>query len=325
MKRNVVGAVVLLVVGVLIMTYPVIATQYNNYHQRKFAQKYVHQMGEMDESTIEKAFERAREYNEQVVGTPILDPWLLKVAADPGSKAYRDYISQLNQTDAMARLRVPDADIDLPVYHGTGDNVLQHGVGHLYGTTMPVGGENTHSVLTGHTGLATATLFDHLVDLVEGEVFYIDVLGQTLAYQIDQIKIIEPTEVSDLSRVEGGDYVTLLTCYPYAVNSHRLIVRGTRIPYDASKDNADDAWKPKMEPWMWLLIAGAGIGLASIVSIAVSRLRNKNKSDQSDEEPRRSLSGQDDQEDPEISAGDPQPKARRAELGAEDSADWRAT
>lgn len=325
MKRNVVGAIALLVIGVLIMAYPVISTQYNNYHQRKFAQQYVHQVTEIDSTEADEIFERAQKYNQNITGVPVLDPWLLKAAADPGSKAYKEYAQQLNRTEIMARLRVPRVDIDLPVYRGTTDDVLAHGVGHLYGTAVPVGGEGTHSVLTGHTGLATATLFDHLVDVVDGDVFYIDVVGKTLAYKVNQIKIIDPDEVSDLTKVEGKDYVTLLTCYPYAVNSHRLIVRGERIPYDPGKDKKDDFWKPKMEPWMWLLIAGAGIGLASIVGIAVSRLRNKNKSDQSDEEPRRSLSGQDDQEDSEISAGDPQPKARRAELGAEYSADWRAT
>lgn len=277
MKRNVAGAITLLIVGVLIMAYPVFSTQYNNFHQRQFADQYIHQMGELDDETVNKAFENAQQYNEAISGTPILDPWLLKVAADPGSKAYRDYVGQLNQTPVMARLRVPTVDIDLPVYHGTSDDVLNHGVGHLYGTAVPIGGENSHAVLTGHTGLATATLFDHLVDVVEGDVFYIDVLGKTLAYQVDQIKIINPDEVADLTRVEGEDYVTLLTCYPYAVNSHRLIVRGTRIPYDSATDESDDGWKLKLEPWMWLLIAGSAVGLVSIIVILAPKRRKNNQ------------------------------------------------
>lgn len=279
MKRNNVGAALLLVVGVLVMLYPVISTQYNNFHQKLFADQYIHQIGTLNVEAVKRELEEAQKYNAEITGMPVLDPWLLKAAADPGSQAYKDYVSQLDQTDVMARLRVPRVDIDLPVYHGTTDDILQKGVGHLYGTAVPVGGESAHSVLTGHTGLATATLFDHLADMVVGDEFYIDVLGETHAYRVDQVKVINPDEVSDLTRVEGKDYITLLTCYPYAVNSHRLIVRGERIAYDKAADEADDGWKLKLEPWMWLLIAGASVGAGALVVIILPKRRKKKEAE----------------------------------------------
>ncbi len=149
-------------------------------------------------------------------------------------------------------------------------------MGHLYGTSLPVGGTGTHSVLTSHTGMASATLFDHLVDVKEGDLMFIEVLGETLAYRVDQIKVILPNEISDLTTIEGHDYLTLFTCTPYAVNTHRLLVRGERVPYTPEVAEAAEAAEVspfKIEPWMWWLIAGAVAGLVILLWIVIRERR----------------------------------------------------
>ena len=174
-----------------------------------------------------------------------------------------------------ARIRVPSVQIDLPVYHGTTDDVLARGAGHLYGTSLPIGGEDTHSVLTSHTGMSTATLFDHLSSVRLGDMMYVEVLGKTLAYQVDQIKVVLPNQVGDLTTVKGQDYLTLMTCTPYAVNTHRLLVRGHRVPYDDALAGAqpDDSNGLVLERWMYWMLAGAGLGLLVIVVIVIREVR----------------------------------------------------
>lgn len=216
--------------GVIVLLYPVMATQYNNVKQREFSQQYAQEVEQVNPTDLHADVEAARAYNAQLEGVPILDPWLLKVTGPPESGPYAQYEGQLNRFSVMARVKVPSVNIDLPVYHGTTDDVIAKGVGHLYGTSLPVGGMDSHAVLTSHTGMASATLFDHLDKVAEGDLMFIEVAGETLAHRVDQIKIILPNEISDLTTVEGRDYLTLFTCTPYAVNTHRLLVRGERVP-----------------------------------------------------------------------------------------------
>lgn len=265
--------VLLLIAGVLTLLYPVVATQYNNVKQLEFSQRYNNNVQRADTSLLEADLAAARDYNSRLPGVPILDPWLLKVATDPGSTAYRDYSAQLNRFGAMARLRVPSVGIDLPVHHNTSQDVLAKGAGHLYGTSLPVGGLGTHAVLTSHTGLPNATLFDHLIDVKEGDLLLVDVSGETLAYRVDQIKVVLPNEIADLTAVPDHDYLTLFTCTPYGVNSHRLLVRGERVAYTpevaAEVGRAPiETWVP-LQGWMWGLIGGASLGIAAIPVIIV--------------------------------------------------------
>lgn len=270
-------ALLLLLAGVVLLLYPVVATQYNNTQQRAFAEKYNTEVQQAAPNELAADLEAARNYNKTLAGVPILDPYLQRVGADPGSKEYRTYESMLSRLDAMARIRVPSVSIDLPVRHGTSDPVLAEGAGHLYGTSLPVGGVDTHAVLTSHTGLTSATLFDHLINVKEGDLMYVDVLGQTLAYKVDQIKVVLPSQINDLSVVPGHDYLTLFTCTPYAVNSHRLLVRGERVPDVAGTTQAGTS-RPalQMESWMWLLIGGAVVGLSAGIAI-VARERRRRK------------------------------------------------
>lgn len=260
---------VLVLAGVSVLLYPVIATQWNNHKQHAFAAEYNADVSKIDDSALTAALASAREYNTRIDGVPILDPYLDE-DQNPESEAYSDYMSQLSLLGTMARVRVPSVKIDLPVRHGTSDEVLLEGAGHLYGTSLPVGGAGTHAVLTSHTGMTEATLFDNLIDVKKGDLVLVDVYGETLAYEVDQIKVVLPEEISDLVPVAGEDYLTLFTCTPYAVNSHRLLVRGYRVPYTAQADAeaTKDGSRFLLQPWMWWLLLAAVIGLVSLGAIA---------------------------------------------------------
>ena len=267
----------LILAGVVVLLYPVVATQYNNVKQHEFAQKYNHDVEALPPAFRQQELDAARDYNTSLIGVPILDPYLLKLADDPGSAQWRRYADQLDESETMARVRVPSVKIDLPVRHGTSDEVIAAGAGHLYGTSLPVGGTSTHSVLTSHTGMADATLFDHLIDVRQGDLMFIDVMGETLAYKVDQIKVILPDQIQDLATVKGHDYLTLFTCTPYAVNSHRLLVRGERVPYTpevAEQAAADSDVSPiKLESWMWGLMAAGVAGVLVVIIIWVRERR----------------------------------------------------
>lgn len=279
-------ALIVVFLGILSLLYPIVSTHYNNYRQHQFAAQYGNTLQKIDDSDRAAALSSAREYNKKLPGVPILDPWLRQVA-NPASPAYTEYQEQLSLTgDIIARVRVPSADIDLPVRHDTTPDIIDKGVGHLYGTSLPVGGEGTHAVLTSHTGLSNATLFDNLTKVVEGDLIFVDVLGTTLAYRVDQIKIVLPDDIGDLAAEPGRDLLTLFTCTPYSVNTHRLLVRGERVTL------ADDAVaalfaEPSvfvMQGWMWGLLAVSTIAIALFVVMLVHANR-KRKKDEDPEKP----------------------------------------
>ena len=282
-RRGLLRLVPLLLVlaGMIVLLYPVLATQYNNIKQREFAVQYNNQVQAASPDALATERERARDYNATLSGVPILDPYLSGVSSVPLSAASQQYRATLSSFEAMARVRVPTASIDLPVYHGTSDDVIAKGAGHLYGTSVPVGGTSTHAVLTSHTGMSNATLFDHLAKVKQGELMYIDVAGETLAYQVDSIKIVLPTEIDDLQVVEGADLLTLFTCTPYAVNTHRLLVTGHRVPYDPATAPADASPVTSLfdlEPWMIGLLGGAFLALTLIIVIVVRETRARRDS-----------------------------------------------
>ena len=138
--------------------------------------------------------------------------------------------------ESLGYITIPKIDVNLPIYEGTDDDVLLKGVGHLEGSSYPLGGESTHSVLTGHRGLAEAVLFTDLDKMQEGDCFYLHIMDEVLAYQVDQVKVVEPDRTEDLEIIPGGDYCTLVTCTPYAINTHRMLVRGTRVPYNGEDE-----------------------------------------------------------------------------------------
>ena len=267
---------ILLLAGILVLLYPVFATQYNNYRQETIASQFSAVAQDAGPDAVAENLRRADEYNATAAESPILDPWL--DAQRPDTAPYQEYLSQLNLNDVMATIKIPAINVNLPIYHGTESATLDKGIGHLFGTALPVGGDSTHTVLTGHTGLGTATMFDQLTSLKEGDVFYIEVPGRHLKYQVTDIRVVLPNETETLNKVEGKDLATLITCTPYGINTHRLLVTGERVPMDEAAAAAEAAQVKGavLKPWMIaILIAVAIILLISAIIWARSRKRRE--------------------------------------------------
>ncbi|WP_297851466.1 class C sortase [uncultured Corynebacterium sp.] len=250
-KKSVLLPVVIILVGVLVLLYPVVATQWNNVRQQSVANDYAQLQQSEPEDLLRKQFESALVYNQTHTKGPILDPWLTRIGTD--NPEYQRYAQELDDYPVMARLIVPSGKIDLPVYHGTSDEVLHKGVGHLFGTDLPVGGEGTHAVLTGHTGLTSATLFDHLDEVKEGDAIYVQVAGEKLKYEVHSTAVVLPDETDSLKTQQGKDLLTLITCTPYGINSHRLLVHAHRVPMDPD-DKAFEESATQMQWWMWAIL-----------------------------------------------------------------------
>jgi len=222
--------------GIAVFSYPYVASYLSDLHSTRLIETYNKEAGKLDPSLVASELKRAHIYNDNLAGDPVHDPFV------PGSGAVRgkDYASILNIAGdgMMGYVVVPKIKVNLPIFHGTSDAVLFRGAGHIEGTSLPVGGKRTHAVIAGHTGLSSARLFTDLTSLKVGDMFFIHVLDKTFAYKINQIKIVLPENTQDLRLVPGHDYVTLLTCTPYGINSHRLLVRGTRVPYHPAEEKA---------------------------------------------------------------------------------------
>lgn len=255
---------ILIVLGLLVIIYPVVSTQWNNWQQNRAAAEYAKLEKNTPQDVRDRAWEEAHRYNAERARGPILDPWVNEFV--PDNQEYLDYLEVLNDTPVVGRLVVPEVNIDLPIYHGTEESTLQKGVGHLFGSDFPVGGEGTHSILTAHTGLANATLFDNLKDVKEGDSFFIQVAGHKLKYQVDQIKVVLPHEIDALRPEEGKDFVTLVTCTPYGINTHRLLVRGHQVPITESEREAlDTVGGLVWQWWMYVLLALFVAGIVGLV------------------------------------------------------------
>ncbi|MDO5077743.1 class C sortase [Corynebacterium sp.] len=267
--RQILLPICIILVGMCVLLYPVIATQWNNIQQQYVTEEYAKFVEEQPEELRNEMFESALRYNLENTGTPILDPWLAQVAEDNGD--YQEYLAQLKTNGPMAQIIVPAAKVKLPVYHGSDEKTLEKGVGHLFGTSLPVGGESTHSVLTGHTGLTNATLFDNLTDVRVGDAIYLNVLGNRLKYEVDQLNVVLPSEVEQLAVVEGEDLVTLITCTPYGINSHRLLVRGHRVPMEPEDEKLLD--EQGGLTWQWWMLAAIGACALVLLLVVIWLLR----------------------------------------------------
>lgn len=240
------------VTGAGLVVYPLISNALYEQDQSQVQASYDESLAEKDQAQLDEALQDARDYNEALVaGQAVLtDPFDPTLIQDPQAEPYASLLN-LDGDGIMGYVEVPRIDVYLPIYHGTTTDVLEKGVGHLQSTTLPVGGEGTHAVLTGHTGLAGKRLFTDLTELETGDVFYLHVLGQVLAYQVERIDVVEPTDTSLLVVQPGRDLVTLVTCTPYGINTHRLLIQGSLIPYEqavqAQSVRAQDApvsvWK----------------------------------------------------------------------------------
>lgn len=215
--------VLALLVGAALLLYPSASDYWNSFHQSRAIATYAEEVANLTTADYEKLWLAAVEYNKRMGAAG--NPFVLS------EEQRADYFSQLDLSGngIMGYIEIPKIECSLPIYHGTSEAVLQIAVGHLEGSTLPVGGAGTHCVLSGHRGLPSAKLFTHLDQLSEGDVFLLRVLNETLTYEVDQIHIVLPQEVDDLAVVPGRDFCTLVTCTPYGINSHRLLVRGKRI------------------------------------------------------------------------------------------------
>ena len=227
--------VLMLAAGVCLLAYPSVSDWWNSQHQSQAIETYSQDVSAVDGAAKQRLWERAQDYNARLAQEG--NTWVLT------QRQRDDYESQLRvpNTDVLCYVDIPSIRCMLPVYRGTDDAILQTAIGHIEGSSLPVGGPSTHCVLSGHRGLPSAKLFTNLDRLVEGDTFTLHTLDTTLAYQVDQILIVEPDDLSALAIVEGEDLCTLVTCTPYGVNSHRLLVRGHRVNVDESALVSADA------------------------------------------------------------------------------------
>lgn len=225
MRKNLstVLLMVVLLAGLSLLLYPTVSDYWNSFHQSRAIASYAESVAGIDEAEYERLWLEAQEYNRKLLEKS--NPFLVD------ESDWEEYAAQLDISggDVMGYIEIPKIECTLPIHHGTSESVLQVAVGHIQGSSLPVGGESTHCVLSGHRGLPSAKLFTNLDQLEAGDIFVLRVLDETLTYQVDQIHIVLPTEMEDLAVSPGRDYCTLVTCTPYGINTHRLLVRGTRI------------------------------------------------------------------------------------------------
>lgn len=215
--------VVAMIVGIALLVYPSFADYWNSFHQSRAVMSYAESVADMNSEEYERILDEARIYNSELAEKGI--NWKL---SDEEKEAYRNELDVAG-TGVMGYITIQKIDIQLPIYHGTEENVLQTSIGHLEESSLPVGGESSHCMLSGHRGLPSARLFTDLDKLKEGDTFTMTIMNETLTYEVDHIWIVEPSDLSHLTIESGKDYCTLITCTPYGINTHRLLVRGHRI------------------------------------------------------------------------------------------------
>lgn len=275
MKRKISGILfgLMFLLGFAILTYPTVSNQWNTYRQNQLISSYEELIGKMAEEDFTKEWEKANAFNDTIIHNNIFGDVFGENGDDIKNTEYWQILNVGND-GVMGYVSIPKINIKLSIYHGTADDVLQTGIGHLNGTKLPIGGESTHSVLAAHRGLPSARLFTDIDQLERGDMFYIHVLDETLAYQVDQIlDMVDKDDNETLQKVlqieEGQDHVTLFTCTPYGVNSHRLLVRGTRVPYNGEEEiestAAESMLKSIQNYYMIYLILGLSVTLLVIL------------------------------------------------------------
>ena len=265
--------VLILVIGLSLLLYPTFADWWNSMHQSRAIANYDAALAEMDEEDYSHLFEAAMDYNRQLrdVQFPLMD-----YEQVPGYEALLD----VTGTGIMGYLDIPKIGVELPVYHGTSEGVLQIGVGHVQGTSLPTGGESTHAVLSAHRGLPSARLFTDLDRLTVGDTFTLTVIDRVLTYEVDQVLTVLPHEVEPLYVTEGEDYCTLVTCTPYGINTHRILVRGTRIATEEERAvRRVTADAVQIEPLLVAPAVAAPILLILLIIILLPKRSGKRRSE----------------------------------------------
>lgn len=276
-KLSTILIVLLFLISLSLLTYPYIANQWNVYRNERLISKYYKEVSTQEED-YSKYWQTAQEYNRSLVQNSLTDSFNANTTTLQDD-TYNSCLNLLND-GVMGYIDIPKIGVTIPIYHTTQEEVLQKGVGHLQGSSLPVGGEGTHSVLAGHRGLPNYALFTDLDLLQVGDCFTLHILDGILCYQVDQIVVVEPQDTSNLAIVKGMDYVTLLTCTPYGVNTHRLLVRGHRIPYTSEvenkiTDNAIGSVSLYTNYLFWIVLGITITIVFAIVLTTLERKRNK--------------------------------------------------
>ena len=260
----------ILLIGLSLLLYPTVSDYWNSFHQTRAIATYAENVAKLDNAHYDRLWEDARAYN-RTLGLRS-NPYYLAEE----QKAEYERLLDVSGLGVMGYIEIPQIDVSLPIYHGTEESVLQIAVGHLEWTSLPVGGESTHCVLSGHRGLPSAKLFTNLDKLREGDTFLLRVLDEVLTYEVDQILIVEPQETAALQIEEGKDYCTLVTCTPYGINTHRLLVRGHRIDnMEEAKTIRVTADAVQIEPLLVAPIVAIPMLLILLVLLLLPRRRRK--------------------------------------------------
>lgn len=246
------------VVALGLLLYPLVGELLSEKYHSDVETSYTAAIEDTDDAELTTQREAAEQYNVMLANATISEG-----GADAPPLAYTE---QLTVGGVMCYVDIPKINVYLPVQHGTGADTLEKSVGHVVGTSLPVGGSSTHAVLSAHSGMASAKLFSDIDQLEKGDVFYIRVLGEVLAYQVDSINIVLPTDTSLLQIEEGKDLVTLVTCTPFGINTHRLLVRGNRVPYTPEQASAAEE-KPVASSWTQHYLTGLAIGLGVVAMV----------------------------------------------------------
>lgn len=270
--------IIVLLIALSVLLYPTVSNYLYERNSSTIVSNYEKDVSNTSEEEKAELFRLAREYNARLAD----NQGVIGDGFSEDDERDEEYESLLNpyETGMMGYIQIPKIDVELPIYHGTKESVLQVGIGHLKNTSLPVGGDATHAVLTGHRGLPSRMLFTDLDQMKNGDIFYIKILGENFAYEVDQIQTVLPEETEGLQIVEGQDFITLITCTPYGVNTHRLLVRGHRVPYEEAiqieLDEIDKGMKIPFE--VRVLLIGFGIlAVIFIIFVIVSKVRNQSQ------------------------------------------------
>ena len=276
MKKNRIATfvvVLILLAGLSLLLYPTVSDYLQTLAHRRVIAEYLDSIEKMDDTSYDELLEEALTYNAELTNSYIS---LLQLSEE--KRQQYESLLDVTGTGMMGYIQIPSIDVSLPIYHGTSEDVLRVGVGHLEGSSLPVGGETAHTLLSGHRGLPSATLFTHLDKLQDGDIFTLRILRDAYTYEVDQITVVDPNELDWLKMEAGKDYCTLITCTPYGVNSHRLLIRGHRIEI---KEEAlpDTPQAPEADLWIWILIAGAVLLMIVVIIIVLRRKRRNNNAE----------------------------------------------
>ena len=283
-KITLIVSILFILIGTIIFLYPTISNYLAEKNQVEIIREYEEMVVQINENQINQEIQKAQTYNENLSGEPVHDPFV----EGSGYALPENYTEVLNlaKDGVMAYIEIPKISVYLPIYHGTSNEVLEKGVGHIQSTSIPIGGISTHSVLTGHTGLPSAELFTRLDELDIGDIFYIHVLNEVLTYKIYETKVILPDEIDELQITSGRDLVTLVTCTPYGVNTHRLLVKAERTEYEEyvtdekeiNTDNSNSENKEEKNYYIEGIKIGISIFIAIIIIMTIIFIIKKKKS-----------------------------------------------